>query len=312
MEYSVHIQSPRDLDRWDRLASWEPSGLLRPLTEALFAALGPVTATHVAWGTEFCENLISGPAPLAEAYRAARSHGLEFTLLTPYTGNHGLARLRILFAALAGLGPAEVVFNDWGVLRVLGREFPMLKPVQGRLMFKSLRDPRVMGEYAKGADTPTLAALRSSNLTNSTYSAMFARYGVDMVEMDALPQGNDWNASGMRTAVYFPYGFISTARVCMAAGLGYRKTEKFQPAAPCRHECQTHLVEYAYSNSPFENRDQRFWLKGNTYFYTQASADEIRRAPVDRIVLQPRLPMLEGEPALRLDRSRQPQLVQLG
>jgi hypothetical protein len=87
----------------------------------------------------------------------------------------------------------------------------------------------------------------------------------------------------------------------MAAGLHYRKPDKFQPGAPCRHECQTHLVEYTYTNSPFANRDQKFYLKGNSYFYLASEAmlrglaDQARSGCVSRLIYQPRLPMLAAE-----------------
>jgi hypothetical protein len=115
--------------------------------------------------------------------------------------------------------------------------------------------------------------------------------------MDNLPQGAVYD-SPLPIAVYLPFGFISTSRVCMAAGLHYRKTDKFQPGAPCRHQCQTHLVEYAYTNSPFPNRDQKFYLKGNTYFYThtehmlESLLVEAAAGRVDRLVFQPLVPMV--------------------
>jgi hypothetical protein len=83
--------------------------------------------------------------------------------------------------------------------------------------------------------------------------------------------------------------------------LHYRKPEKFQPGAPCRHECQTHRVEYTYTNSPFDNRDQKFLLKGNTYFYEHSevmlreTADQARRGRIARLIYQPRLPMFAAK-----------------
>jgi hypothetical protein len=116
--------------------------------------------------------------------------------------------------------------------------------------------------------------------------------------MDLLPQRTNLELpDGVAVSVYFPFGFIATSRSCMAAGLHCRKPDKFQPGAPCRHECQTHLVEYTYTNSPFGNRGQRFWLKGNTYFYTHTDAmiDEAiaqaQAARIARFVFQPSLPM---------------------
>jgi hypothetical protein len=175
--------------------------------------------------------------------------------------------------------------------------------VQGRLLNKSLRDPRVTTMYAS-APSPAAAvsALKRSNLDCESYTSFLSRLGVSAVEMDNLPQGADMSfaGSGMKISVYLPFGFISTSRICMAAGLHYRKPDKFQPGAPCRHECQSHLLEYAYTNSPFGARDQKFYLKGNSYFY--AHTEEMMRAlfeqtcsgRIARMVFQPRLPMIDS------------------
>jgi hypothetical protein len=120
------------------------------------------------------------------------------------------------------------------------------------------------------------------------------------VEIDNLPQGVDlsFGDNGIRASAYVPFGFISTSRICMAAGIHYDKRDKFHPGAPCHHECQTHLLEYAYTNTPFDNRDQKFYLKGNTYFYYHTEAmlrnlfEQARAGLIDRIVFQPRLPMM--------------------
>src|SRR5262249_1949978 len=223
-----------------------------------------------AFGTEFCEHLVPRASALESAINAARSRHLAFTLLTPYVSNQGIAALQPLFDLLAKNGGGAVVFNDWGRPHLLGREYPKLIPVQGRLLNKSLRDPRVTTIYT-AAPSPKAAinTLQRSNLDCESYTAFLSRLGVEAVEMDNLPQGTDLSfvENGMKVNADVPFGFMSTSRICMAAGLHYHKQEKFQPGAPCRHECQTHLLEYAYTNSPFDNRDQKFYLKGNSYFY---------------------------------------------
>jgi hypothetical protein len=286
MEWSLHVAAVGELDR-------DPAW-----PDEMAAIFGPARFTRIAYGTEFCENLL----PSEESLRAVVASGRPLTFLTPYAGDEGIAQLRRL---LPLLGDAEVVFNDWGVLRMLRREFPHLVPVQGRLLNKSLRDPRVTGVYAETAGAQAdsaLPILQRSNLDNTTYLSLLARYGVRSVEMDNLPQGTDTSfaTEGVSIAVYLPFGFIATSRVCMAAGLHYKKTDKFQPGAPCRHECQSHQLEYTYSNSPFSNRDQTFLLKGNTYFYRhsapmlRAFADQAARGAISRVIYQPRLPMFFG------------------
>ena len=301
MQWSVHIHGPADLDgdlTLTRLARLNTSPRLAPALSAAAQLANGAPFTHCAFGTEFCEHLLPSPESLAAARDAARARSLRFTLLTPYVSNAGLARLRELFRLL---DDDEVVFSDWGVLSLLRREFPRLVPIQGRLLNKSLRDPRIMGVYAEAPAQPsTLAALQRSNLDNPGYVSLLHRLGVAAVELDSLPQGTDLSfaSNGLGVAVWFPFGFIATSRVCLAAGLHYRKPDKFTPGAPCRHECQTHLVEYAYTNSPFANRDQKFYLKGNTYFYAHtepmlgALASHAAAGRVSRLVFQPRLPMV--------------------
>jgi hypothetical protein len=295
MQLSVHIRGASDLDgelSLERLARRQTSPRLGPIVSAAVRAVNGAAVTHAAFGTEFCENLLPAPEALTDARDAARARGLGFTFLTPYVSNAGLARLREL---LRLLDYGEVVFSDWGVLNVLRREFPHLVPIQGRLLHKSLRDPRVMSVYASApAQAATLSVLQRSNLDNESYRSLLTRLGVAGVEFDSLPQGTDLSfaSNGLGVSVWFPFGFIATARVCLAAGLHYRKPDKFNPGAPCRHECQTHLVEYAYTNSPFlENRDQKFYLKGNTYFYahTEAMLGVLRDPRITRLIFQSHL-----------------------
>lgn len=309
MEWCLHIEGADDLRTGVTLAqvaTWEPGELLRPIlsltTQLIREQCGELAFTRCVFGNEFCEHLLPSVAALQAAIEATRAQNLAFTFLTPYVSNEGLTALKPLFDVLAQHNGAEVVFNDWGVLQLLRRDYPALVPVQGRLLNKSLRDPRVTTMYASApAPASALQVLQRSNLDNTSYALLLARFGVQMIELDNLPQGNDLSfvGNGLRAAAYLPFGFISTSRVCMAAGLHYHKGDKFQPSAPCRHECQTHLLEYQFTNSPFGNREQRFYLKGNTYFYAHTEAmlrtlfAQAQSGQISRLIFQPRLPMMD-------------------
>jgi hypothetical protein len=308
MEWCLHIKGAEDLHNGRALTqvlALEKSELLRPslqlAAQLIQEQFGAITFTRCVFGNEFCEHLLPSTAALQTAIEAAQTHKLSFTFLTPYVSNEGIAALKPLFEVLAQHESSEVVFNDWGVLQLLRRDYSTLVPVQGRLLNKSLRDPRVTTMYASApAPTSALTALQRSNLDNASYARLLARFGVQLIEMDNLPQGNDLSFAdnGLHIAAYFPFGFISTSRVCMAAGLHHPKSDKFQPDAPCRHECQTHLLEYQYTNSPFGNREQRFYLKGNTYFYVhtevmlRALFAQAQSGQIARLIFQPRLPMM--------------------
>lgn len=308
MEWAFHIGNASEvcttLDQ-SKLKGLNVGSKLEPTVaraaELVEQYFGPATFTRCVYGNEFCESLIPAPECLGEAMKAARDHGLNLTFVTPYVTDAGIARLRPHFDLLSQNGSgSEVVFNDWGVLNLLKRDYPDLTPVQGRLMNKSLRDPRITGVYAaSNAEGPALVTLRRSNADCASYIDLLLSMGVSTIELDNLPQGNDLSFAGdkVKISIYIPFGFISTSRVCMAAGLHYRRQDKFQPGARCRHECQTHLIEYAYTNSPFGNRDQKFLLKGNTYFYSHTETmlrglfDQAAVGLVNRITFQPQLPM---------------------
>jgi len=308
MDWSIHVSNAAevacDLSALDS-ASFNNGSKLAPVVELTWKLIdeyfGAPRFNRCVYGNEFCEHLIPEPQQLETVLAAARDAGLNLTLLTPYVSDSGIDSLKPLFELLSTNGESEVVFNDWGVLNLLRREFPKLMPVQGRLMNKSLRDPRVTGVYAaSNAPAPALVSLRRSNLDCASYTEFLSELGVGLVELDNLPQGVDlsFGENGVRASAYVPFGFISTSRICMAAGIHYDKRDKFQPGAPCHHECQTHLLEYAYTNTPFDNRDQKFYLKGNTYFYHHTEAmlrnlfEQARASLIDRIVFQPRLPMI--------------------
>src|SRR5262245_61709337 len=187
MEWSLHIGRADDLENdlsLDRLAALEDSATMRPFV-ALAARLitdhfGEINFARCAFGNEFCENWIPSTSAFESALESARSRGLAFTLLTPYVSNEGLAALRPLFESLARQGGGEAVFNDWGVLNLLRREFPSLTPAQGRLLNKSLRDPRVTTVYASApAPAPALSVLPRSNLDCDSYTNLLSRLGVN-------------------------------------------------------------------------------------------------------------------------------------
>jgi len=313
MEWSNYINGPDEIRReplpGDVLAR-NAGPKLQPVVELTLQLVeeyfGGFRFDRCVYGNEFCEHLIPSSDRVSAIVRTARDRQMGLTFVTPYVSDAGIEALRPLFEKLADDGnECEVVFNDWGVLNVLKREFPQLTPVQGRLLNKSLRDPRVTGVYATTeAPGPALVSLRRSNLDCASYVQFLSEFGVDNVELDNLPQGVDLEfvEGGIKASAYVPFGFISTSRICMAAGIHYDKRDKFQPGAPCHHECQTHLLEYSYTNAPFANRDQKFYLKGNSYFYAHAEVmlralfDQARAGLVERLVFQSRLPMMWERP----------------
>ncbi|MBI4476425.1 MAG: hypothetical protein HY654_04585 [Acidobacteria bacterium] len=308
VEWAIVVSGAGDLDRLDAGLNLETtcSGRLGEAQtrarEATHAAFGAPWFTRLYFGNEFCERLVPSVGQVRRAYDAATAENLRFSLLTPYVTDFGLLRLRALFEWLAALNSqdVEVIVNDWGVLHLLGRDFPALRPVLGRLMNRMLRDPRIAAHFATArAPSAALQALRQSGVTSAVFRMFLTRASVARVEFDNLIQGLDMNFDelGVAASLYIPYGYVATGRVCPIGSLSLRKEEKFDVASPCGQQCQLYTLRFRYSDSPFDNRDQEFIEQGNTYFYVQdppmieAAAQMVTRLGISRLVYQPRLPM---------------------
>lgn len=279
--------------------SLDPADESAKVIEDLF---GQITFSRIYFGNEFCQHLIPSRDSLTRIYSAAQRKGLAFTLLTPYITDEGIERLQPLFEFLAGQEERpEVVVNDWGVLRLLRREFPNLTPVLGRLMNKMLRDPLATAYYTLHALTPkpALSALRRSNLTVPVYQAFLKRSGIRMVEVDNVVQGIDMDFQGLgfAAALYVPYGFVATGRICLFASLNQPKEKKFTVSTRCSKECQRHYAECSYHEAPFKGNPFVLLHRGNTVFYPQGK-NLLRSAllsaqakGIRRIIYQPQIPM---------------------
>jgi hypothetical protein len=84
-------------------------------------------------GSEFCEVLLPHRRELVEAIELACRSGKEFTYVTPRVSESGLEEVSEQLALLDEKGDVGVVFNDLGVLNVLGH-YPNLHPHLGRLL----------------------------------------------------------------------------------------------------------------------------------------------------------------------------------
>ena len=216
------------------------------------------------FGSEFCEDRLPD-ADEAKAFCAlARDRGLEPTLLTPLVGPAGLLLVDRLLTTLAadGCAPA-VVFNDWGVLGLLRERYPSLPRRAGRLINRSLRDPRAYREAPAGS-----AAHDPSRFTR--LRRMLADHGVTAVETDVdldggfLGDGRSDDGTGLGRALHVPFTFAASGRGCpLKAGLygeggGFAKALADRCPAPCRGR----PLPVQRHDTPLPH-----WRGGNTLFY---------------------------------------------
>jgi hypothetical protein len=206
------------------------------------------------------------PDVLEAITRSAGRKEWPVTLLTPPATDEGLERCCRLFRFLEREVPgAEVVVNDWGVLCLLKDEYPSLPAAAGRLFNKGFKDPRspYPGRAAEiSEDVQEL--LNGCSFDTPLFHKKLREFGVRRVERDLLPyrDSDTKNTDGLGTSVYFPFGYVSTGRVCWVASFKASPGGKFSPLEACHGPCDGLLLEMGGGQSNF-----RLFQGGNTVFY---------------------------------------------
>lgn len=214
---------------------------------------------------------------------------MRFTFVTPYVTNKGLKRLENLFSFIQRENPrSEVVFNDYGVLRVLLKRFNDLTPVLGRLLNRMKRGPRLMNLINVLPET-TVKYFRSSSIEIQAFRNFLLKNGIKRIELDNLLQGIDLNLTkfGIHASLYVPYAYVTTTRACLAIDCDVHGKEDVIGIFPCKRECQNYTFY-------LRNRIMPVILirKGNTIFFkNEAIPNDLERIGVDRIVYEPNLPL---------------------
>ncbi len=257
-------------------------------------------ADRIYFGNEFCENLIPGIAGLKKFYLFTKSQGKEFTFVTPFVTNLGLRKLESSLNFLNSQYKTEVVFNDWGVFKLIKDKFKNLKPVLGRLLTKQRRDPRMLkiffgkqefteilnrgnkGKtilFAKKVPPALFEHYRASVINLPIFQEYLLSQGINRVEIDNLV----WNMNikinkKIGVSIYLPYGYITTSRMCGKLTLTY---------AACKKECKKYFLQLEDESLPVP-----FYGIGNALFYKSNAPSNkyLEKLGIDRIVYQPRLP----------------------
>jgi len=273
MEYGLRLTSPVT----------PPSDAREACSPAWRELLPEGHAVALYFGSEFCEDRLPDLDEGKAFCALARELGWEPTLQTPLVTPAGLNKVAALLASLAKArcSPA-VVFNDWGVLGLLRERHPTLCRRAGRLINRSLRDPRAYRDAPAGAATHE--ASRFVRLRR-----MLADLGVAAVESDAdldggyLGSGCDEDPTAPARALHLPFTFAASGRSCpLKAGLypeggGFTKSL----ADPCPAPCRGKPLQVRREDTPLPH-----WRGGNTLFYEiPCEAARAWLPHTDRIVL---------------------------
>jgi hypothetical protein len=92
---------------------------------------------------------------------------------------------------------------------------------------------------------------------------------VSRLEHDLPPYGDDYDIgfAALPAAVYFPFGYITSGRVCWMAGFGRPARDKFVPVAACARRCNAVTLKLKSPDFAFP-----VFQNGNTVFYRYSAA----------------------------------------
>ncbi|HET9596224.1 MAG TPA: hypothetical protein VFP65_11620 [Anaeromyxobacteraceae bacterium] len=270
MEYALRVLTPR-------VPAGDPRDLVHSAPAGALPA-GPVVALY--FGTEFCEDRLPDAAE-AEAFCVlSRDRGWMPTLLTPVVTDDGLARIDGLLARLGTRGwRLEVVFNDWGVLRLLRERHARHAARAGRLLNRALRDPRAFADGAGAEHRRERDPARGTRLRR-----LLAGAGVVALETDPDLDGGylgDGDA-GLSRALHVPYVFASSGRNCLlkAGALPGRAMGELLGDA-CPRPCRGGAVRADRQDCTLP-----LWRAGNTLLYEVPwGSAQAHLAEADRVVV---------------------------
>lgn len=269
--------------------------------------------TRLYYGQEFCERLIPSVKDLEGVLSFIRKKGIDFTLVTPYVTNFGLEKLKPLLGWLKIRKiKCEIIINDWGILRLVNREYLNLSPVLGRLLTKQKRGPNLI-KLLKRQTQPRL--IKDPQNQKIKYLIFQKKFPLDLdpyykgsnvssvpiihdfltsqhirrIELDNTGQGLFFELPRDQIAisVYLPYVYISTAFFCLAAGCD-QNNKFFLKRKPCSRQCQKYVFKLRH-----KSLHKLIYLKGNTHFYKNSrfQLKEWEKIGVDRVVYEPEIPV---------------------
>jgi hypothetical protein len=243
--------------------------------------------TRLYFGNEFCEQLMPSVTQLEHVLNFVSGNNLDFTLVTPYITDNGLKRLDSLLHLIAQKRPdSEVVFNDYGVLRVLRSRYNELEPVMGRLLNRMKRGPRLMMVIDKLPKT-TVEYFQHSNLPVIALTGFLNANGVRRVELDNILQEFSFSLDCYSVSLYLPYAYVTTSRLCLVNSCDIPEKEEIVGIFPCKQECQKYTFYLRNEIMPV-----LLIRKGNSIFFeNRLLPDGIEEKGINRIVNEPEIPM---------------------
>jgi len=229
-------------------------------------ALVDQSALRLYLGDEFCIHRLPSIDELDVLCQMAKMENKDLTFLTPPLTDDGIDKCGPLFDILKGMDPGtEVVVNDWGVLLFLKEKYPSFQLSVGRLLNKGFKDPRLTNpDEALTLSAETAELLNTCTFDAAEFLAKMRQLNVKRLERDLFPFGeSEIKRHGeLQTSVYFPFGYITTGRVCWMSSFYSGAGRKFSMSNGCRRTCQKISLKLNHAKTDLE-----LFQTGNTIFY---------------------------------------------
>lgn len=300
MELAVQL---RDLGA---VKSWDAGGRSGNLQEFLRLDGGVMSAfimghsgsngaslARIYVGDEFCPHRLPTLQELLAFGAWAEDHRLPITLLTPVMTDGELQRcIPLVEGFYRGHPDAEVVVNDWGVLHSFRDRYPGLRLSAGRVFNKAFKDPRGTGPGKSPARSVSMReVLAYSTFQQPEFRRIMTELGVSRFERDLLPYETleRSDSPGFASSIYFPWGYVTTGRVCWVSSFRGKVSDRFLPPKACPKPCKDFSLSLTHGSCGLE-----IVQNGNTvyYHYSHEMLQGLLRATADssvRLVYQPTL-----------------------
>lgn len=234
-------------------------------------------------GSEFCPELLPTPEELHRAVLITRDANLALTLCTPPATEKYLPHVLALADFLAAREPeAEIVVNDWGVLRAL-HPYP-LSLSAGRTFQKNKRDSRIATLWP-GLSPAMREFYRGNNVLQPSFLAFLKKFRITRMEIDLPPWGIDpqlLREAALPISLHAPYTYVTTSHVCPTLAAVAPSAGKDGSERRCPRPCLANTL--TLSNPVFATP---LLLRGNTYFIESRDAWDagiLAGSAVDRVV----------------------------
>jgi len=284
MEFALYISNTKYFEKLTKnyIIDFEKTAETNKYLQK-FAQIDKVSFTRIYFGPEFCERLIPTTKELKEVIDFCESNNLNLTLLTPFVTDNGIEKLKKLFEFLnkIKIGNFEIVFNDWGVFRLLKNEYDF-NLVIGRLLTKQKKDPSFIEDLIDkkflNLDDDTRVIIKESSIDATPLLKEFIlKNKLSRIELDNVYQGIEVDFD-VKKSLYYPFVPVTMTRFCKAHSYSL-KTPYIRGKNPCNKECLNTSYSYTINNV-------HLFLKGNTQFYCNNMLPENIKI-FDRIVFEP-------------------------